>query len=134
MQKLDRSVLENHHVSAAFALLKDDSLNIFNNFSKADFKVIRERIISMVLGTDMASHFNDVNKLKGRLAAGNNQFNFCLRNMIDFDIKNKDKNFCMDLLVHAADISNPTKTWKVSCEWTTRVMQEFFDQVMFLNN
>lgn len=41
--------------------------NIFENFAKDDFKSIREKIITMVLSTDMATHFADLAKLKGRL-------------------------------------------------------------------
>ena len=32
-------------------------------------------------------------------------------------------------LLHAADISNPCKPWKVSKEWSDRVIEEFFAQV-----
>lgn len=45
-------------------------MNIFKNFKNEDYKLARERIISMVLGTDMANHFADVAKLRGRIAAG----------------------------------------------------------------
>ena len=66
----DKSVLENHHVAAAFGLLKDDQYNIFKTFSKENYKAIREKMIAMVLSTDMSQHFTDVAQLKGRLAAG----------------------------------------------------------------
>ena len=62
--------MENHHVSSVFELLKDQELNIFESFSKEDYKIMRERIIAIVLATDMSTHFGDVAKLKGRLAAG----------------------------------------------------------------
>lgn len=34
-----------------------------------NYKKMRERIISMILATDMNSHFSDLAKLKGRLAS-----------------------------------------------------------------
>jgi len=34
----------------------------------------------------------------------------------------------MELLIHAADISNPTKIWNSSVEWTNKVIEEFFQQ------
>lgn len=70
-KKIDKAVLENHHVSAVFALLQNDNYNIFAKFNKEDYKNIRERIITVVLATDMSNHFTDIAKLKGRLAAGN---------------------------------------------------------------
>jgi len=112
---LDKSVLENHHIAATFALLKDESLNIFKGFSREDYKLVRERMISMVLATDMSSHFPDIAQFKGRLAA-------------DFDMK-KDKNFMMNMIVHSSDISNPFKQWDVCKEWTNRIVTEFFSQV-----
>ncbi|NXR85248.1 PDE1A phosphodiesterase, partial [Hypocryptadius cinnamomeus] len=33
----DRSVLENHHVSAAYSLLHDEEINILSNLSKDDW-------------------------------------------------------------------------------------------------
>ena len=68
-------MLENHHVSSVFAILNQDSYNIFANFSREDYKMIRERIVSIVLATDMSIHFSDIAKLKGRLAAGIFPFN-----------------------------------------------------------
>lgn len=34
----DRSVLENHHVSAAYRLMVEEDMNIFVNLSKDDWK------------------------------------------------------------------------------------------------
>lgn len=65
---LDKAVLENHHVSAAFILSQKENLRIFENFNKEDYFKFRERVISMVLSTDMSSHFNDLSKVKARLA------------------------------------------------------------------
>lgn len=35
----------------------------------------------------------------------------------------------MEMIVHAADISNPSKPWDTCKEWTTRIVTEFFNQV-----
>jgi len=51
----------------------------------------------------------------------------------DFDIKEKDKNMCMDSLLHAADISNPMKSWDVYFQWTERVLTEFWLQVSYFS-
>lgn len=37
----DRSVLENHHVSAAFRLMRIDDYNILSEFSTDEFKFVR---------------------------------------------------------------------------------------------
>lgn len=89
----------------------------------------------MVLGTDMSTHFGDLAKVKGRLAtSGSIQINLEMyfRSYSDFDIKEKDKNCCMETLLHAADISNPVKPFEVYFMWTERVLQEFFQQVSII--
>ena len=63
-------MLENYHVAASYMLIKDKEMNIFSNLSKADCKSSREKIIAMVLATDMSQHFTELALLKTRLAAG----------------------------------------------------------------
>lgn len=40
-----------------------------------------------------------------------------------------DKSKALSLLLHAADISHPTKQWSVHSRWTKALMEEFFRQV-----
>ena len=112
--------MENHHVSAPFILMQEPEMSIFGSFSTENYKKVRERIISMVLATDMTCHFSELAKLKGRLAVS------------EFDLKDKDKYACMDQIIHAADISNPIKPFSVYFQWTERVLDEFFDQVSII--
>ena len=65
----DKSVLENHHIASAFALLHstDHQLNIFENLLPEEYKKMREMLITLVLNTDMSNHFGDLGKFKGRL-------------------------------------------------------------------
>lgn len=136
----DKSPLENHHVSSAFFLMKDDSVNIFANLQRDDFKKVRERLIGMILSTDMSVHFSDLAKLKGRLVSNGNNFlfnniihhyylYFIFLKYIEFNIKDKDKTMCMDILLHAADVSNPFKPYEIYSLWAKRVLEEFWNQV-----
>ncbi|MEJ1278304.1 hypothetical protein NN561_009226 [Cricetulus griseus] len=74
----DRSVLENHHVSAAYRLMQEEEMNIFVNLSKDDWRIDRAKTMSLIL--------------------------------------------------HAADISHPAKTWELHYRWTMALMEEFFRQ------
>jgi hypothetical protein len=47
----DKSVLENHHLASAFAILNQPDFNFLSNLSKADFKQFRETVVEMVLAT-----------------------------------------------------------------------------------
>ena len=65
----DRAVLENHHAASTFMLLQNPNFDILANFTREDYAKIRERIVSMVLATDMSIHFSEIGKLKTKLIA-----------------------------------------------------------------
>ncbi len=115
----DQSVLENHHIAASFALMhSSSSLNIFEDLNKDDYKRARELMISLVLQTDMAKHFGDVGKFKGRIQAE------------DFDPQEniKDKDAVLTMAFHLADISNTLKKWHLCKNWIELLFEEFFNQ------
>uniref|UniRef100_A0A8B9P3S1 Phosphodiesterase n=1 Tax=Apteryx owenii TaxID=8824 RepID=A0A8B9P3S1_APTOW len=108
----DRSVLENHHISAVFRMMQDDEMNIFVNLTKDEFAELRALVIEMVLATDMSCHFQQVKSMKTSLQ----------------QLEQIDKSKVLSLLLHAADISHPTKQWTVHSRWTKALMEEFFRQ------
>ncbi|KAM9617133.1 dual specificity calcium/calmodulin-dependent 3',5'-cyclic nucleotide phosphodiesterase 1B isoform 2-T4 [Morphnus guianensis] len=108
----DRSVLENHHISAVFRMMQDDEMNIFVNLTKDEFVELRALVIEMVLATDMSCHFQQVKSMKTSLQ----------------QLERIDKSKVLSLLLHAADISHPTKQWSVHSRWTKALMEEFFRQ------
>ena len=110
---------ENHHVAAAYNLLKQKPLNIFENLSKDEYKIMRKWIVSMVLATDMAKHFPDLNKLNTMVKAED----FLVNTMSE-----EDKIFFMSMSVHMADLSNPTKEWLIGLKWAILLYEEFFTQ------
>ncbi|XP_048880049.1 dual specificity calcium/calmodulin-dependent 3',5'-cyclic nucleotide phosphodiesterase 1B-like isoform X1 [Brienomyrus brachyistius] len=108
----DRSVQESHHVSAAFRLLQDESMNIFTNLSREEWMELRALVIEMVLATDMSYHLQQVKALKA-----------CLQQP-----EGIEKPKVLSLLLHTADISHPTKPWALHSRWTKALMEEFFRQ------
>ncbi|XP_078544381.1 dual specificity calcium/calmodulin-dependent 3',5'-cyclic nucleotide phosphodiesterase 1C isoform X3 [Lissotriton helveticus] len=109
----DRSVLENHHVSAAYRLLQDDEeMNILYNLSKDDWREFRALVIEMVLATDMSCHFQQIKAMKNALQQP----------------EGIDKPKALSLLLHTADISHPAKAWDLHHRWTMSLLEEFFRQ------
>jgi hypothetical protein len=43
------------------------------------------------------------------------------------DLSGKNKNILLRAVVHAADISNPTKPFDIAVQWSKRIVQEFFN-------
>ena len=115
----DTAVLEMHHCSKAFELIFNDaSCNIFHNFAADKFKTCRNVIVSMVLATDMSSHFEHIGKFKSKLSG------------TGFDLTDtKDRQLLMDISIKCADISNPAKPTAICKKWTDLIMEEFFQQV-----
>jgi hypothetical protein len=53
----DRAPMENHHLAAAWALLKRADCSCLAGLSKAEWEGVRKLVIELVLATDMKQHF-----------------------------------------------------------------------------
>ncbi|XP_062813162.1 high affinity cAMP-specific and IBMX-insensitive 3',5'-cyclic phosphodiesterase 8A isoform X4 [Anolis carolinensis] len=60
----DKSVLENHHVSAVYHLMQSDEMNILVNLTAEEWRELRHLVIEMILATDMTQHFHHMNCMK----------------------------------------------------------------------
>lgn len=109
----DRAVLENHHVSAAFRLMKEGENNIVSNLSREEFREFRTLVIDMVLATDMSYHFQQIKMIKNLLALPETSI---------------EKPKALSLVLHCCDISHPSKDWKLHYRWTELLIEEFFRQ------
>ena len=126
----DTNILESYHVSQTFKLIhSNEKFNIFHLLSKEDYRTIRKRMIGFVLATDMIFHFKQFNYLKQKISTysiekGNN------RNKIveNADNLNTLQQELLEILIHACDISNPTKPYKIYNIWATKVVSEFWRQ------
>ena len=119
----DASILENMHISETFKLINlDKTCNIFDKVDSNVYKQFRKEMISCVLATDMAFHNNYVNFLKEKLND--------IKNENDKKKQNNPNDYqnYMNLLVHSADISNPTKPFDIYFKWAKLVVNEFYDQ------
>jgi high affinity cGMP-specific 3',5'-cyclic phosphodiesterase 9 len=58
----DQSVLENHHCSTAFLLMRRPTTNLFNRLSKPLAVELRKVIVSCIMATDMSVHFELVDE------------------------------------------------------------------------
>ena len=67
----------------------------------------------------MAKHFTDLGMFKSRV--GNSEFK-------PSDPDGSDRTLSMMIVLHFADISNPTKPWNICQKWTELVFLEFFSQ------
>ena len=121
----DASILENMHISASFKLiLSDKDCNIFENVDIKLYKEMRKQMISCVLATDMAFHNIYLEFLKKYIKEKNEGKT---EEKTDSQ-KNEEHQKFMNILIHSADISNPTKLFDIYFEWAKLVVEEFWDQ------
>eukprot|EP01116_Phalansterium_solitarium_P025361 TRINITY_DN9661_c0_g1_i1.p1 TRINITY_DN9661_c0_g1~~TRINITY_DN9661_c0_g1_i1.p1 ORF type:complete len:698 (-),score=295.45 TRINITY_DN9661_c0_g1_i1:430-2523(-) len=113
----DVSVLENHHVAAASALLKDPDKDILGHLEPAVRKEVRQTLIELVLSTDFSKHFEVLGQFKSRRAAGGL-----------LPDKREDRLLCLKMALKAADISHTAKSSALHLRWTERITDEFFAQ------
>lgn len=115
----DQSVLENYHIARSMELMETEKFSLLSGFSKENFADIRHIMINSILHTDMAKHAGIVRDLTLDLDVENTGLDASL---------SKNHTRCLSLLLHAADVGNPTKPWKVYRKWTDKIMEEFRDQ------
>lgn len=113
----DISINENMHCALTFQTLREPDCAFTDPFSKKQFAAVRKLMIGIILSTDMAFHFGKLDALKD-------------------DIADKGKDLekwdsltpVIQMMVHAADVSNPTRSTSIAKKWSDRVTEEFFDQ------
>jgi hypothetical protein len=116
----DLSVLENHHCATTYSILQREECNIFVNLSDIDWKATRNVIVSAILNTDMARHFNLVSNFVKMFKGMTSKECTANRNL---------RNQIISMVVHCADISNPTSPWFVAKRFADCVAKEFRQQV-----
>jgi len=62
IQHNDRSPLENMHCVVLYELLGKDATNIFVNLDEKQWREARKIILTIILGTDMSHHFEQISK------------------------------------------------------------------------
>lgn len=112
----DLSVLEQHHCSIAFELIKKHKLNSL--LTHQEFVLFRKTIVSCVLGTDMSCHKAMTDLLATKVSG------------FDLSLVEEQILLCR-MILHAADIgNNPIQQPELCEQWARLVSQEFHDQIV----
>ena len=121
----DISILENMHIAETFKLINNpnNEYNIFQDLDSNTYKQFRKEMIGCVLATDMTFHNDILGFLKNNDKNNNNNTN----NNEEKKNLNEYQSY-MNVLIHSADISNPTKPFDIYFKWAELVVKEFYDQ------
>eukprot|EP00301_Raphidiophrys_heterophryoidea_P027740 c9802_g1_i1.p1 GENE.c9802_g1_i1~~c9802_g1_i1.p1 ORF type:complete len:883 (-),score=221.02 c9802_g1_i1:319-2838(-) len=98
---------------------KESEKKILDNLSEDDYRQFRAFAVDMVLHTDMAKHFELIGRMEAHEHTG-------------YDTGNQDHvKLILQVLLHMADVSNPSKSWTLYSQWIDAVMTEFRRQGQF---
>jgi len=111
----DVSPLENHHIVTLFRLLLAPATSFCEGLSRESLASMRAIIVASILGTDMSLHFEIIQKFKSSLGQQRHSGG----------ARNPDRLLIAKLLLHVADISNPSKPGTLALRWTYRLMDEY---------
>ncbi|KAI8900527.1 hypothetical protein BC833DRAFT_581649 [Globomyces pollinis-pini] len=113
----DSSVLEHFHSASIAEIFLQPDYDLLGPLTTEQRLYIREMVISMILATDMGSHFEWLGKFKNKLST----------NSINLENKN-DKKMVLNIAIKCSDVNNLSKPLELSRMWTQLIMDEFFKQ------
>ena len=123
--------MENFHIAETFKLLKNEKLNIFENFSLEEYRTARRRIIELILHTDMEYHVSDLGILKNKVESYEIKKGLNLNKLIEKENLIEvfeNQQLILGVALHSSDISNVAKKTKICHKWRDLIFLEFFNQ------
>lgn len=124
----DISVLENFHASTLFKTLRMTENNIFEKLTNIDYKLIRKRMISEILATDMANHGKVISLMKSKISTDEDgivRLNLLSGNEQD---KIEEQQILLNFFIHLADLAHNTRLFSISLKWVELLSEEFWRQ------
>lgn len=114
----DISVLENHHASLCFSILYENEYCIIEGLTREESREFRKKVISNILATDMAHHFEIISRFQTRLQT---------LGSLSKD-NSDDRCLLMNIIIKCADISNAVRPFPIARKWAEKVVEEFLQQ------
>ncbi|GAX73385.1 hypothetical protein CEUSTIGMA_g838.t1 [Chlamydomonas eustigma] len=142
----DRAPMENHHVSASFRALQQDSLNFLKGYPSKIVNSIRRSVIDMVLSTDMKQHFNIMSMFGAKFNSGESTTapspGQATAGMIgdgsgitghthmymSGSLDEEAKALALQMAMKCADLGHLTSSREVHKKWVCKLEEEFFLQ------
>lgn len=116
----DECVLANHHVSSAFALMRESGLNPFACLNKGDHSKFRQLVINLMLGSGSADHYGLLTKLSVKL----------MGQEIGLDMaKEEDRGLVMRSILYTSSVvADAGKEKALFDQHFTKLIEEFYRQ------
>jgi hypothetical protein len=113
----NQSVMETHHCTIAIQILSKDECNLFEFLTQDDYRRIWSLILSLILATDMARHFEILQTFNG------------LYESREFNVDEPSHRLLLlQLILKCGDISNVARPFELADKWCDVLCEEFFRQ------
>lgn len=114
----DRAILENMHSATCFQIMKILGCDILGPSSRENRRLYRDHIVSLILATDMATHFDFLGKFRVRVAGS------------DFNLQDnaEDRRIVTHCYLKAADLGHAALPFDMHERWAFRLLNEFYEQ------
>jgi hypothetical protein len=107
----NRPVMEMHHCEQAIRIISKTEQNIFENIDQEQQVQLWQMIISLILGTDMAQHFELVSKLR-----------VLVYPQMLFNAQSPQHRLLLaQIVVKSCDMSSTTRLFPINEKWATHV-------------
>lgn len=124
----DVSPLENMHASTCFQTLSQNELDFLASADDHTRKLLREKIIQVILSTDMAHHFEHVDRFSARVAESDPWATDTKHSREKQQASKTDRRMLMQCFVQMADLGHNARTWDVHRHMIVALEEEFFRQ------
>jgi hypothetical protein len=124
----DVSPLENMHASTCFQTLSEAKLDFLSGADDHTRKLLRDKIIQAILSTDMAHHFEHVDRFSARVADSNpwkEDTKHCREKQ---QASKSDRRMLLQSFVQMADLGHNCRPWDVHKHMIVALEEEFFQQ------
>lgn len=131
----DESVLENMHTSKCFGTMRRPGCEFMDGISTKDYNTFRKKVVDAILATDMAHHFELVDRFSERIKRLED-------NPLETDTKNlgvhgtqerrssskQDRRMLIQAFLHMADFGKNCSRWDYHVTNVVALEEEFFQQ------
>lgn len=134
LQYNDKSPLENMHCAKLWMILVNPGTALFAGATPGQRRDVRKHILEAILHTDMILHQGMVKDLQMiyqmNLPVFSPKPEGAPLSLAEAEIwcQPDNKILVMNMVLHAADVSNPSKVWAVTKAWAMVCLEEFFAQ------
>lgn len=115
----DRSILENHHCSTAFQLVRQQKYNFLDKLTSEQYMDFRKVVIEAILATDVKRHFEIIDAFTKRLED---------KDFSPTPDSPADHALLCGMVTHTCDLYVPTRKLQDAIKWSALVNKEFMEQ------